>query len=246
MVEVSWSERYIEAEVMDQPDLDTTEHRRALEHLQMFNRLSRIGSTIWPSIRKLAKKHATADRPLRVLDLACGGGDVLIDLARRAQKANLPCQWVGWDISPVSKTHGEELAARSKLDVTFEQHDVVEDEFPEGVDVVISTLFFHHLRTDTVVELLKKMSKAARHAVLVSDIIRARWHYALVKTVTTCFSSSWVVKVDGPISVRAAFTIDEFRQAVADAGLVDATVKPVFPGRFLLHWEKSEDDGPSP
>ena len=47
-----------------------------------------------------------------------------------------------------------------------------------------------------------------------------------------------IVRVDGPLSVAAAFTFDEARSLATRAGLAGAAVSGYFPERFLLVWRK--------
>ena len=82
---------------MDQPELDAAEHAHALTGLGRINRVSRSASMYWPELRRLAKSQH--GRPVRVLDLACGGGDVPIALARRAVRSGLNIAIEGCDKS---------------------------------------------------------------------------------------------------------------------------------------------------
>ena len=70
---------------MDQPDLDPALHVRALRGLARINRISGSGGNVWTPIQKLAA--ANEGRPLRVLDMATGGGDVPIWLWKKARLA---------------------------------------------------------------------------------------------------------------------------------------------------------------
>ncbi|MES1213069.1 MAG: hypothetical protein ABUL64_00645 [Singulisphaera sp.] len=63
------SERHVQPELMDQPNLDPEVHRQALRGLQRINLVSRSSAILWPDIASLA---AEAEQPLRVLDLAAG------------------------------------------------------------------------------------------------------------------------------------------------------------------------------
>ena len=74
-------------EVMDQPGLDPTEHARALNGLRRINAISRCSAGLFHSIQALAIRQP--ETPLRVLELACGGGDTAIDLALMAQRQGL-------------------------------------------------------------------------------------------------------------------------------------------------------------
>ena len=60
----------------------------------------------------------------------------------------------------------------------------------------------------------------------------------LVEEGSRLLTRSPIVHVDGPLSVRAAFTVAEARQLAERAGLSGATIRRHWPQRFLLSWWK--------
>ena len=70
-------------ELMDDPTLDADEHRKALADLARINRWSGSTEVLWPAIRELSRGIS---RPLRILDIATGSGDVPIALCQRAKR----------------------------------------------------------------------------------------------------------------------------------------------------------------
>ena len=64
---------------MDDPGLEERLHGRALRGLERINRISVVARTMEHTIRQALEEPFP--RPLRVLDLATGGGDVPIALA---------------------------------------------------------------------------------------------------------------------------------------------------------------------
>jgi hypothetical protein len=98
---MSLAHRHRQPELMDDPALDPVEHRRALAGLARINAVSGSAKVLWPALRTLARQHA---RPLRVLDIATGSGDVPLALHRLAVKENLPITFAGCDLSPVAIT----------------------------------------------------------------------------------------------------------------------------------------------
>ncbi|MFM7809852.1 MAG: methyltransferase, partial [Planctomycetota bacterium] len=75
--------RHRVAEWMDDPAISEDVHAHALAGLARLNAISRAHRLVWPPLRELA---AHVDRPLQVLDVASGGGDLprrLDALARR-------------------------------------------------------------------------------------------------------------------------------------------------------------------
>jgi SAM-dependent methyltransferase len=221
---------------MDQPDLDPHLHRAALRGLARLNTCSHSAGMLWPALTALARE--VQPRTLRVLDLATGGGDVPIRLSQRARRTALPLDIAGCDRSPTALAHAEAQARRSGAAVSFFPADVLTGPLPEGYDVVMCSLFLHHLDEAQAVTLLAAMARAARRLVLVNDLRRCRAGWLLAYAATRLLSRSPVVHTDGPRSVAAAFTLDEAIDLAACAGLTGATVVPRWPFRFLLTWRR--------
>jgi 2-polyprenyl-3-methyl-5-hydroxy-6-metoxy-1,4-benzoquinol methylase len=227
----------LEPEMMDQPDLDVRRHVHALDALGRANAVSRTAAAIWPSIREAALDQAPG--PLRVLDIASGGGHLLMSLARQAARERMDIDWLGWDFSGVAIDYASTLAeSRGVKGVRFERADALHDPMPAGIDVVLCTLFLHHLTESDAVALLQRIREAARRAVVVSDLRRTRLGAAFTWAGCRLLSRSEVFRVDGMRSVAAAFSTGEARSLAAAAGFGGAQVSQVWPQRWLLTWRK--------
>src|SRR5262249_52480431 len=166
-------------ELMDQPGLDAKAHGAALRSLAWVNWFSNTSLMIWRQIRKVAREPGSP-RPIRHLAVACGGGDVAQRLARRAQRAGIPAHVDGCDINAVAIAHAREAAPGWKTrNVSFFQHDALRDPFPDGYDVITSSLFLHHLDNAEAEQMLRSMASAASRLVVNSDLRRSRLGYAL-------------------------------------------------------------------
>lgn len=221
---------------MDRPDVDAAEHRHALAALARINWLSDSSGIFWPALQRLARE---VGRPLRVLDLACGGGDVTIALARRARRAGVACEFAGCDLSPVALEVARSRAKEAGMSVDFFQLNVLESPLPSDFDAIICSLFLHHLDESQAEPLLRRMAEATRRMVLVNDLARSRIGYFLAEVVGRLVTRSPIVHVDGPLSVAGAFTPAEALALAAKAGLSGATVSRHWPWRFLLKWKKA-------
>lgn len=233
----SLSERVREDEVMDSPDLDVGLHHQALAALRRVNLWSGIGGRLAGILADLAKQRGLSR--LRVLDLASGGGDVSLSLVRSMQRRGVAVELDGWDRSETAVDYATAQAKRrGQSGVRFLVRDVLNDPVEEAYDVVLSTLFLHHLENSDATRLLQKMRAAAGQAVLVDDLLRTRTGYWLAQAGTRLLTFSPVVHVDGPMSVRAAFSLTEVHQLADQAELTGATVRTHWPSRFLLCWQR--------
>ncbi|MSR57997.1 MAG: methyltransferase domain-containing protein [Planctomycetaceae bacterium] len=226
-------------EVMDEPELDGGLHVAALDSLGRINRLSRTTAGLWGPICNLARE-SLGQGSLRILDIASGGGDVALGLARRAAKAGIAVEIEGVDISPRAVYYANAAAARQQLtNVAFHARDVLAEPIPHDIyDVITCSLFLHHLDESDAFHLLGNMAGAARRLVVVSDLRRTRLGYFLACLVSRTLVWSPVVRVDGPLSVAAAFTMDEARELARKSGLGGAVISHQWPQRFLLTWRR--------
>lgn len=236
-------------ELMDDPGLPEAEHLQALSALRRINALSFTAAGLAGEVAALAGRSPTGDGasafdPFTVVDVACGGGDVTLDLAARLGRSPaLPCRVrvLGIDVSPRAVARARGLAAgrraSSRVTAEFAVHDVVAAGCP-ACDVAVSSLFLHHLDDDTAAAVLRGMGAAARCGIVISDLVRSGLGLALAVLGTTVLSGSRVARIDGPRSVRAARTPGEYRRLLDAAALTTATIRRTWPERMLLTWAR--------
>lgn len=90
---------------MDDPDLSATDHLLALQALARINKLSCTASQIGNAVLRILAQALPTDKPLHIIDVACGGGDGTIALSRRLNglrvNRSFPAVRIrGIDISP--------------------------------------------------------------------------------------------------------------------------------------------------
>ena len=227
------SSRDRQPEVMDQPDLPAADHQRALAALRRINALSRTSADLWNPLAKRLRQEPR--RVWRLLDVACGGGDVALAFAARAQRAGYHLSVAGCDFSETALTHARGRAAELGVAATFFQRDVLADGLPAGYDAITCTLFLHHLDQADGVALLRAIGAAAGTVGLVSDLRRTRLGYAMSLAACYGLTRSPVVHVDGPLSVRAALCLEEAAQMAQTAGLAGRfKLRKTWPQRFLM------------
>src|SRR5260370_26941013 len=230
------SHRRLQPELMARPDLDQPRQWHALRGLARNNWLSGSAGSLWASIRRLAEE--SSGQPLRVLDVACGAGELCIALRQRAARCGLTLHLEGADISSQALEYARKQAETTGAKVRFFQQAALAGDFPSDYDVVFCSLFLHHLNEEQAVNLLKGMARAARRMILISDLTRSRLGWLAAYLVTPMLTTSDVVHTDGPLSVQGAFTPAEALALAHQAGLHGATVVRRWPFRFLLTWRR--------
>ena len=216
---------------MDDEALAAPLHDDALRGLRRINALSFTARAFWIPILDFARD---AGRPIRVLDIATGGGDAPIAMSRFARKAGVAVSISGCDKSPTALEFAARRAKELGADVSFFRLDILAESIPDPYDVIVNSLFLHHLDPDDVVRVLIKM-QTARMA-LVSDLRRSGGGLILAYLATRVLSRSPVVHTDGPRSVRAAYTLPEMRQLAQQSGMAEFSLEGQWPCRQLLKW----------
>lgn len=169
-----------------------------------------------------------------MLDVATGAGDIPLTLDRLARRRKTPMQLAACDISSRAVTFARRRAKQAGAAIEFFEHDALAGPLPAGYDAVICTLFFHHLSDAKAGELLRGMTAAAKHLTVVCDLVRSPSAWLLTCGLTRLLVRSSVVHVDGPLSIRAAFSVAEVRELARQAGLTGYELRRNWPFRFVL------------
>ncbi|MGI9447111.1 MAG: methyltransferase [Pirellulales bacterium] len=229
-------------ELMDDPSLDASQHKEALRALARIHLVSRTASQLAACLVALAQDvPSTGGQPLRILDIACGGGELTTAVAAQiARKVPHRVEVVGLDISEraigwATRNHAR---ATENLEVTFRTCDVLNDALP-SCTLAFHSLFLHHLDDVQAVAQLQAMAAASQVGFVFSDLLRTRLGLFLAQLGTRLLSRSSVAHIDGPLSVRAARTIEEYHHLFRKAQLPDPTLRRVWPERVCVTWSHS-------
>ncbi len=149
-------------------------------------------------------------------------------------RAGYEVETTGWDISPVAVERARERTHAQSASVTFEVVDALGDSADSEFDLVVASLFLHHLDNEDAQRLLSRMAALSSGWIAVDDLVRGAGGYLLASTAPRVLTRSPVVHTDARLSVRAAFTPTEVGRIAAAAGLRDVAVRRHWPARFLL------------
>jgi hypothetical protein len=142
----------------------------------------------------------------------------------------------GCDLSPtaVAYAHGQSAPSGG----SFFVHDALADPVPPGYDALTCSLFVHHLDTQQTLTLFKRFRESDAKLVVISDLERCRAGLWSAYLITRLLTRSPVVHYDGPVSVRAAYTLSEIARLLREAGLHGARLRRAWPFRWLMTWER--------
>jgi hypothetical protein len=156
---------------------------------------------------------------IRVLDVASGAGDIPRALERWDWRLEFTCLDLRKDLA-------------GRVDVLG---DALRLPFRDGAfDYVTTSLFMHHLSDASAAAALREFDRVAGRGLIMNDLLRRTRLYLWTK-VFTLFANE-IVRHDGPLSVRKAFTVAELRRLAAPLPYLKTRV--CFGHRVLVYGEK--------
>ena len=105
------------------------------------------------------------------------------------------------------------------------------------IDVVISSLFTHHLSDAEIVSFLQWMEHVAVRGWFINDLRRGRNPYYGFKLLANAMRWHRFVRHDGPVSIRRSFTPQDWLRYMNEAGIASSNTVNIFdawPGRLCV------------
>ena len=193
---------------------------------------------MWRPIQKLIADERLSQ--LSIMDVGCGDSLLLRQLYHRALRQGCELHLIGCDFSARALELSSLACQSEHVPIELHQVDVTTQPLPTTADVVINSLFLHHFEPTDVVRILASMSAASQRLVIIEDLLRSRLGYALCWLGVRLLTRSKVVHIDGPLSVRAAFTLDEIGELLSQAAWSGARVVQRWPERFVIQYQSSQ------
>ena len=169
------------------------------------------------AIKRHVLEHAALSPGEDVLDVGCGTGTLAVAAARAAAGVKV----TGLDADPAILARARRRASAEGLEIRFDEAMSTELPYADAsFDVVLSTLFFHHLRDDakrrTAAELVRVLRPGGR--VVIGDLGRPQDPIMRIAVRAT------VQLLDG-VETTALNVRGELPDVLAGANLQDVTVR---------------------
>ncbi|MBL6078681.1 methyltransferase domain-containing protein [Belnapia sp. T18] len=214
-------------EWMDDAAATEAEFASALRDLARINRMS---LAYRPTLRWLdALVAETGARHLSVLDIGFGGGDMLAEIARWAARRGVTVELTGLDRSPWAARYSTAAGVKARF-ITADLFGLPEEE---RFDVVLCSLFTHHLRDAELVRFLRWLPGRARRGWLISDLHRHWLPWGFVWGAVRLLRMDPMVVHDSTVSIARGFTRADWERLVAEAG-VPAQIDWAFPFKWIV------------
>jgi len=217
-------------EYMDDPDCDLDMLHATYRQFETVNKL--IGG--WKRIYKTHMRPALieADGNASILDIGCGGGDILRLLNGFCRDDNLDVQFTG--IEP--DTRAIEFINKQSWPDHFTFLNSSSDELVQqnqSFTVVISNHLIHHLSPLELNGVCRDAEFLANKRVIFSDIERSFIGYFCFRTIAPLLFKNSFIVADGLRSIRRSYQKNELSPHLPDGW----SVQRQFPFRLLAIYE---------
>ena len=200
---VDTSHRSSEMEIMDDFTMEGVLFRDTLDKLEIINRFLGGNSVTINGLKNLLKNQSK-NKTITIVDLGCGNGDILRDVAKFGRKNNYSFNLIGIDANLAAIEYAKELS-KEYSELSFKTIDILSEDFKkQSYDVVLCTLFLHHFKNEELISFLKTTTDKATIGVVVNDLHRHKLAYYLFKLIGF-FIKNKMVRQDGLTSVLRAF-----------------------------------------
>ena len=207
---IDTTHRRNDIEIMDDLDMSGELLIGALDKLTIINKWLGGNQLTLNGVRKLIK-NLDKSKEITIVDLGCGGGDILRVLADYARHNNFNFKLIGIDANLTTIKYAQNLST-DYPNISYQQLDIDSSEFDElEYDIALSTLFLHHFEHDKVDQIIKQWSDRASIGVVVNDLHRHSLAYYLFYFITLFFGNE-MVRNDGLLSILKGFTRKDLEQ----------------------------------
>jgi 2-polyprenyl-3-methyl-5-hydroxy-6-metoxy-1,4-benzoquinol methylase len=231
-----FSHRASDPELMDNQHVEFDVFRGCLEDLAKVNWLTLAYGPTLGFLERLRRLGALPDgASLTLLDVGSGYGDTVRQIQRWAARRSISMTLTGIDLNPWSARAAGE-ATPSNLPINWVTTNVFDYQPQAPVDIIVSSLFTHHLEDHEVVRFISWMERTARLGWFVSDLHRHPVPFHAFRLASRMLRLHQFVQHDGPISIARSFRAADWRRHLAAAGVVDteASIEWRFPFRLCV------------
>ncbi|MBK9733049.1 MAG: methyltransferase domain-containing protein [Chitinophagaceae bacterium] len=188
------------------------------------------------------KKIAQGVKQLSILDVGCGGGDMMKIVAEWGRKNKIQMELTGVDVSASAIQYSKENCKKVP-EIECMQADVFQHlNSGKKYDVIMNTLFMHHFNDDEIVRLLKLMKTNATKGCVINDLQRHSLACYSIQSLTKLFSKSYLVKNDAPLSVLRGFRREDWLKLLSNALIDHAEISWEWAFRYLVIFRNYHQD----
>lgn len=227
-----FSKRSSAIEIMDDLNCSGDVLHQTLRELDSINHFLGGNTVTLQGLNDLLKIN-NLNRSVHVIDIGCGSGEMLKQIAKHFRKTNPHSTFIGIDANQNIAQYAQQLVAKFP-EISIIAEDILGDNFRvKKFDIALATLFLHHFPSSQLIDIFRNLKHQARIGIVINDLHRHWLAYYSIKLLTTLFSKSSMVKFDAPLSVLRGFTKKELIEILKQARIENYSLK----WKWAFRWQ---------
>lgn len=204
---INTKHRTTKVEIMDDFSINGEMLYKTLNTLARINKWLG-GNKVTLDSLKLVLDNAPKNVPITIIDLGCGGGDILRRISKFGKKEGYTFKLIGVDANKGAIAYARHLS-KNYDNISFIACDIFSEEFKTlEYDLVLSTLFLHHFKEEQIISILNQLINKAKLGIIVNDLHRHKMAYYLFKIVCLTIKNQMIID-DGLTSILRGFKREE-------------------------------------
>jgi 2-polyprenyl-3-methyl-5-hydroxy-6-metoxy-1,4-benzoquinol methylase len=191
-------------EIMDDFAMEGEILRDALDKIAKINQLLGGNKLTLLGVKALINTIPNTAE-LTIVDVGCGNGDMLRNLADYGVKNNLNFNLIGIDANNFTINHAIQLS-KEYANISYRCEDIFDKSFSElKYDIVLCTLTLHHFKDTDILKIMTVFNSNAALGIVINDLQRSSLAYRLFQSLCFVFQLNDMSREDGLISILRGF-----------------------------------------
>lgn len=211
MKKIDTSKRTDADEIMDNFELKGGELEKTLRDLDHINKWLGGNKITLQGVKQLLCNHPKS-APVHIVDVGCGNGAILREIAKWGRSENYELELTGIDANPYAISIAERLSAYYP-EINFDAIDIFSEKYKnKRFDVLLCTLTLHHFKDPQIEKLLDLFVKQVKIGVVINDLQRSKKAYHLFRAFCAVFIRNEIARKDGLTSILRGFKREDLQK----------------------------------
>jgi len=213
--------RSTEIEQLDNLSLKGVQLHHALKSLEWVNKWLGNHRAIITAILKIYNKQK---KPLSIVDLGCGGGDLIIAITKALQKNGIQFSITGIDGNSNTIKYAQQKCA-AYPQIKFILADILATDFKIApCDILVTSHFIYHFTENELSNFISTNLPNISTAFICSELERRKVAVWLFKCSSFLLPISKLAKQDGILAIKRSFTKKEWLSVLQKSNIAAFTL----------------------
>lgn len=214
------------SEFLDAPDSDPRLTERSYRFMKLVNRIGG-GTRVVREFLAAELSDWPRDKPVRILDIGVGGGDIPLAIVRWARGRGYDIEFTCLDFNAKALEVTQRIIDEAGGDgINLVEEDIFRYQPIRDFDYALGSMVFHHFTDDEIHRLITHLCGFVRKALLINDLRRNLLNYAVCSILVIPLDRE--IRHDARLSIRRGFKPAELRTLLKEHDPAPAVTRSWF------------------